>query len=462
MDFAPGNADAVVLREQYMRDIIRAFVATSRCPQYFEIIFSDISDDPTNFWNDPSYRKEVPLDWALPAVAAVGNFKAFDNFFYGDEPKVLTGGDALYNPLTCVASTGKSVMIEYLLVKMQKEIMEIDCVCQTPLDGPLARDAECECEMLFYRMIYCIKAAMRNNNVRAAVKMIEGLPKHFPYLVKRDQPNFLYLAMECSSLVLVKKLLAEDPRPAQELKYDVHILVGCYEALRNDDMAIVFYLLSHGIVSVEAIEPPDNKTWLPYFNPLDVVVQHNQHGLVKLLLAYGPKVDFHTLAGIVTAGLKSFPNPSTIKFLRLFIGKYSISEGWNGEPKFFQDMSATFPKTTTKDPMKLLQNRSWWEANDFNNYPIDASFMAKCENIAGRLGNCHEQLERDVLRALILVCREIVLLEKSVHDIGLPSMPKLLEWLGKLSTGELNLVDRVAGINVVALKWEDEAKKAKD
>jgi hypothetical protein len=60
---------------------------------------------------------------------------------------------------------------------------------------------------------------MRNNNVRAVVKLIEGLPKVFPYFVKRDRPNFLYLAMECSSLVLIKKFLDEDLRSAYELKY---------------------------------------------------------------------------------------------------------------------------------------------------------------------------------------------------------------------------------------------------
>jgi hypothetical protein len=93
--------------------------------------------------------------------------------------------------------------------------------------------------------------------------MIEGLPKRFPYLTKRDWPNFLYLAIECLSLVLVKKFFDEDPRSAQELKYDVHIFAGYYEVSRNGDMALILHLLTRGIVSVEAIESPRKGKWLP-------------------------------------------------------------------------------------------------------------------------------------------------------------------------------------------------------
>jgi hypothetical protein len=137
MRFAPGSADAAVLREQYMRDIVRAFATTSRCLDYFQIIFHpEIADDPANPWNNPIYWRESPLYEALSAAAAIGNIKAFDPFFHG-LPKVLTEGGALVNPLHSAASTGKSVMIEYLLVKMQQEIMNIECHCQSPLDGPV-------------------------------------------------------------------------------------------------------------------------------------------------------------------------------------------------------------------------------------------------------------------------------------------------------------------------------------
>jgi hypothetical protein len=230
-----------VLREQYMRDIVRAFAATNRCLDYFQIIFRpEIADNPAASWNDPIYWREIPLYDALSAAAAVGNIKAFDHFFHNN-PKVLTEAGALLDPLHSAAGTGKSVMIEYLLVKIQHEIMDIKCHCRTPLEGPLAREAECRCERYFYRFKDSIKAVMRNNNVRAVVKLIEGLPKVFPYLVKRDRPNFLYLAMECSSLVLIKKFLEQRSALSIRAQIRIHVLAGYYELLRNDDMAIVFY-----------------------------------------------------------------------------------------------------------------------------------------------------------------------------------------------------------------------------
>jgi hypothetical protein len=138
VQFAPGGANTTVLREQYMRDIVCAFAATNRCLDYFQIIFRpEIADNPAASWNDPIYWREIPLYDALSAAAAVGNIRAFDHFFHNN-PKVLIEAGALLNSLHSAASTGKSVMIEYLLVKMQHEIMDIKCHCRTPLDG-LAR-----------------------------------------------------------------------------------------------------------------------------------------------------------------------------------------------------------------------------------------------------------------------------------------------------------------------------------
>jgi hypothetical protein len=97
-------------------------------------------------------------------AGAVGNIKALDYFFHGN-PEVLIEDGVLTNPLYSAASTGRSVMIGYLLVKMQHEITDIECNCQTPLNGPLACEAECRCKTRFYRVIEAIKAAMRNNNV---------------------------------------------------------------------------------------------------------------------------------------------------------------------------------------------------------------------------------------------------------------------------------------------------------
>ncbi|KAI4922128.1 hypothetical protein J4E90_000556 [Alternaria incomplexa] len=218
MRFNLPDDNVIELREQYILDLVRAVVATTP-----------------------------------PGAAAVGNFKAVAHFLNHTtdflEQHFGYHVDHLPSVLEAAASTGKSVMIEYLLakVKMGLETDNKSCKHYAPVHDYSNTTTECKCEDKFYVIIEAIKAAMRRCHLRAANKLIEFLRTRFVRLAQQDRPDFLRLAIESQNLNCIKHFLKEDQRPKHMLKMDPEVLAAYHEILRDGDIEIIRFLLEQGI-----------------------------------------------------------------------------------------------------------------------------------------------------------------------------------------------------------------------
>jgi hypothetical protein len=114
MRFTSTRDEATELREQYTLNLVRAIVATN-----------DRLKEDVSLWLR-KHHVETPIRFvsdALAAAAAVGNFRAVDHLLHSttDLLEQPWCHDMKYLPsvLQAAASTGKSVMVEYLLAKVK-------------------------------------------------------------------------------------------------------------------------------------------------------------------------------------------------------------------------------------------------------------------------------------------------------------------------------------------------------
>ena len=464
MRFNLPDDNVIELREQYILDLVRAVVATTprdRLRQGLAIWIKKYLVAAYPRIVDP----EIPLSDALAGAAAVGNFKAVAHFLNHTTDFLEHHFDYhvnhLSNAIVAAASTGKSVMIEYLLAKV-KVGLEMDnesCKHYAPAHGSSKATAECKCENKFYVIIEAIKAALRGCHLRAANKLIEFLRTRFVRLAQRDRPDFLGLAMESHNLKCIKHFLKQDQRPNHMLKMDPEVLAACHEILRNGNIEIIRFLLEQGIVSAaEASMGTD--VWLPRFDPLDIAIQHNHREVVKILLEFGAIPDVYHVLQVLNTGITSFPHASMFPLLRSLIDNHHLSASQQGDtndikPLWMQELNISRSGFKEQDPgcLELLHGRWRWVDCDHKTEWIDASMIVKCDHIAQRLFVARRVSQIDAYKSIVLVTREIVRSRQYKGGIGLPPLPSLLAVLGKIATDQIALGDS-------NIEWRKEAWEA--
>ncbi|KAI4711438.1 hypothetical protein J4E89_004003 [Alternaria sp. Ai002NY15] len=252
MRFNLPDDNDIELREQYILDLVRAVVATTPRDRLREGLAIWLKKDLVAA-SPRIVDPEISLWEALAGAAAVGNFKAVAHFLSHTTDFLEHRFDYhvhdLPSAVVAAASTGKSVMIEYLLakVKVGLETNNESCKHYAPVHGSSKTTTECKCENKFYFIIEAIKAAMRGCHLRAANKLIEFLRTRFVRLAQRDRPDFLRLAMESYNLKCIKHFLKEDQRPNHVLKRDPEVIAAYHEILRNGNIEIIRFLLEQGI-----------------------------------------------------------------------------------------------------------------------------------------------------------------------------------------------------------------------
>jgi len=465
MRFNLPDDNVIELREQYILDLVRAVVATTPRDRLRQGLAIWLKKDLVAAYPrivDP----EVPLSDALAGAAAVGNFKAVAHFLNHTtdflEQHFGYHVDHLPSVLEAAASTGKSVMIEYLLakVKMGLETDNKSCKHYAPVHDYSNTTTECKCEDKFYVIIEAIKAAMRRCHLRAANKLIEFLRTRFVRLAQRDRPDFLRLAIESQNLNCIKHFLKEDQRPKHMLKMDPEVLAAYHEILRDGDIEIIRFLLEQGIVSVaEALMGTD--VWLPRFDPLDIAIQRNHQEVVKILLKFGAIPDVYHVLQVLNTGITSFPHASMFPLLHSLIDNHHLSTSQlqggasDTKPLWMQELNISRSGFKEQDPgcLELLHGRWRWVDCDHKTEWIDASMMVKCDHIAQRLFVPGRVSHIDAYKSIVLVTREIVRSRQYKGGIGLPPLPSLLAALGKIATDQIALGDS-------NIEWRKEAWEA--
>ncbi|KAI4664931.1 uncharacterized protein J4E79_003230 [Alternaria viburni] len=252
MRFNLPDGNEIELREQYILDLVRAVVATTPRDRLREGLAIWLKKDLVAA-SPQIVDPEISLWEALAGAAAVGNFKAVAHFLNHTTDFLEHRFDYhvhdLPSAVVAAASTGKSVMIEYLLakVKVGLETNNESCKHYAPVHASSKTTTECRCENKFYVIIEAIKAAMRGCHLRAANKLIEFLRTRFVRLAQRDRPDFLRLAIESHNLNYIKHFLKEDQRPKHMLKVDPEVLAAYHEILRDGNIEIIRFLLEQGI-----------------------------------------------------------------------------------------------------------------------------------------------------------------------------------------------------------------------
>jgi len=465
MRFNLPDDNVIELREQYILDLVRAVVATTprdRLRQGLAIWIKKYLVAAYPRIVDP----EIPLSDALAGAAAVGNFKAVAHFLNHTtdflEQHFGYHVDHLPSVLEAAASTGKSVMIEYLLAKV-KVGLETDnesCKHYAPVHDYSKTTTECKCEDKFYVIIEAIKATMRGCHLRAANKLIDFLRTRFVRLAQRDRPDFLRLAMESHNLNCIKYFLKEDQRPKHMLKMDPEVIAAYHEILHSGNVEVIRFLLEQGIVSV-AGAPMGTDVWLPRFDPLDIAIQRNHQEVVKILLEFGAIPDVYHVLQVLNTGITSFPHASMFPLLRSLIDNHHLSASQlqgstsNTKPLWMQELNISRSGFKEQDAgcLELLHGRWRWVDCDHKTEWIDASMMVKCDNIARRLYVAGRVSHIDAYKSIVLVTREIVRSRQYKGGIGLPPLPSLLAVLGKIATDQIALGDS-------NIEWRKEAWEA--
>ncbi|KAI4633524.1 hypothetical protein J4E80_000890 [Alternaria sp. BMP 0032] len=236
MRFNLPDDNDIELREQYILDLVRAVVATTPRDRLREGLAIWLKKDLVAA-SPRIVDPEISLWEALAGAAAVGNFKAVAHFLNHTTDFLEHRFDYhvhdLPSAVVAAASTGKSVMIEYLLakVKVGLETNNESCKHYAPVHGSSNTTTE----------------SMRGCHLRAANKLIEFLRTRFVRLAQRDRPDFLRLAMESYNLKCIKHFLKEDQRPNHVLKRDPEFIAAYHEILRNGNIEIIRFLLEQGI-----------------------------------------------------------------------------------------------------------------------------------------------------------------------------------------------------------------------
>ncbi|KAF2023041.1 hypothetical protein EK21DRAFT_95235 [Setomelanomma holmii] len=266
LNFAPVNADHN-LREQYRQDLIHAFVATS---EHLDKLLLTLPSDEANILihEDQYYTThhstrlrsrvyDIQLDIYMmeeqPAIAdvfaraaAVGNFKAID-YYIARGLQISRTGRAYTNALKAAAATGKSFVVEYLILKLDEELDNKVCGHHGFVDDVLRPD--CDCQDAYQLVMGAVATAMRCGQARALKKLLDYLLKRCERFLRRDRPSFLRMAIESKSTKVLDRLLAEEEQPVANLRNDHDIVSGWYEVIRSGDFGMARYLLDRGIFS---------------------------------------------------------------------------------------------------------------------------------------------------------------------------------------------------------------------
>ena len=465
MRFNLPDDNVIELREQYILDLVRAVVATTSHDRLREGLTTWLKKDLAAA-SPRIVDPEISLSEALAGAAAVGNFKAVAHFLNHTtdflEHHFDYHLDDLPSAIVAAASTGKSVMIEYLLAKVKVGLEKDNESCKhyAPVHGSSKITTECKCENKFYVIIEAIKAAMRGCHLRAANKLIEFLRTRFVRLAQRDRPDFLRLAMESHNLNCIKHFLKEDQRPKHMLKMDPEVLAAYHEILRNGNIEIIRFLLGHGIVSASEA-PMGTDVWLPRFDPLDGAIQRNHQEVVKILLEFGAIPHVYHVLEVLNTGITSFPHASMFPLLHSLIDNHHLSASQlqgdtnDTKPLWMQELNISRSGFKEQDPgcPELLHGHWRWVDCDHKTEWIDASMMVKCDDIAQRIFVARRVSHIDAYKSIVLVTREIVRSRQYKGGIGLPPLPSLLAVPGKIATDQIGLGDS-------NIEWRQEAWEA--